>query len=761
MSSRLVVVTWLVALAIAGAIVLSARLVTDLAAFLPAGATPEQELIVDQLHRGAASGLLIIAVGSPERTAEPGEIERLREELRDTGLFRMVATRPDPELLTARDQVLRYRYLLSDRWSPRDFSEAGLRATFAELVQRLRGSGMPVDENLAARDPTGELRYLLERWLGRAGLDGDGSQAAGGVWRLGDGRAVILAMADAAAYDLPAQAQALDAVETAADGFDPVLPVEIGGAPAVAVGSRDIIRAEVIRVTALASVAAILVLAFALRSLRAAGLALLPVLSGLVAGAAVVRLGFGEIHGITLAFGATLLGVTLDYPLHHLWRSRLDGSLSTSRVIRRPLFIGAASTALGFAALAIAGVSGLQQLAVLAVTGIVTAATVTSWVLPALARRPAGMIVRPATALPNCPSWLPLTLAGSLVLAGVLVAGGPLRLDTDLTAMSPVPAELAARDGQFRRELGFAEPRHLVLLEGDRREAALRATERTVARLDALVERGDLDRFDAVTRLLPSARTQRERARKLPPAESLRAAVTAAADDLPLRVDAFDPFVDDVQVSRALSPLKPEGLAAGMLRSWIGDRLMRQSDRWVSLVYLGGVSEPGAIAAQLADGSLIDLRATANRLVTGYQRRAMLHFAIGAVLIAGVLLAGLPSPRRALQILLIAGGAAGGTVLLLAALGTALSVFHVIALLLVVGLSIDYGVFARPGDGVGVGSVSVCALSSALAFAILATADIPLLRAMGVTVACGTVLAWGLALLFAAAGRDMSRGQIS
>ena len=738
----LVLAAWAAGVIACLVVVAPARLVTDLGAFLPVGATPAQELVADQLRQGAASRLLMVAVGDEARTADAGELERLRADLEASDAFSLALTRPDPTGLAGRDLLFDQRYLLSDRLDADSFREPELRARFIEVVAQLRRGDPGIDEARLARDPGGEFEYLLRQWAGGTGTGGDG-------WRLDDGRPLLLLASAADAYDLSAQAAAIAAVEERAAALDPALPVEIGGAPTVAVGARDLIRGEAIRVTTLASIAAVAVLVVALRAVPAVLLALVPVLSGLLAGVAAVRLGFGEVHGITLAFGATLLGVTIDYPLHHLWRSRLTDGEPAERAIRRPLLVGALSTALGFAALAIAGVSGLQQLATLAVTGIVVAAVVTSWVLPLLRWRPLPRVRAPRVLRASCPRWLPLTLAAVLLLAGTLAVATSTRVETDLAVMSPVPGELAARDGRFRAALGLAEPRFVVAVRGADREAALRTAEAESQRLAAAVEQGLLDRFDTVTRILPSAATQRDRRAALPAADELRPAVAAATAELPLRADAFQPFVDDVDASRERAPLEVEDLPAGLLRDWVDERLVPQGDEHVALIYLAGVRDAEALATVTDQGQLLDLRAETSALVTGYQRQAIVHFAVGCVLIAMVLLVGTRSLRRSAEILLTAGGAVGGTVLILTLAGTALSVFHVIALLLVVGLSIDYGIFARPGDRTGAGSVSICALSSALAFAILATADIPLLRAIGVTVACGTILAWALALLFA------------
>ena len=47
-------------------------------------------------------------------------------------------------------------------------------------------------------------------------------------------------------------------------------------------------------------------------------LSLLPVLTGLLVGVAAVQLVFGFVHGITLGFGATLIGEAVDYPAYVL-----------------------------------------------------------------------------------------------------------------------------------------------------------------------------------------------------------------------------------------------------------------------------------------------------------------------------------------------------------------------------------------------------------------------------------------------------------
>jgi predicted exporter len=89
---------------------------------------------------------------------------------------------------------------------------------------------------------------------------------------------------------------------------------------------------------------------------------------------------------------------------------------------------------------------------------------------------------------------------------------------------------------------------------------------------------------------------------------------------------------------------------------------------------------------------------------------------------------------------------------LLLALGVPLTLFHILALLLVASLGVDYSLFftgySRLDDGVvsEFRSVGVCCATSAIVFATLAFSSIPVLSAIGATVATGAVLSFLLTL---------------
>ena len=97
------------------------------------------------------------------------------------------------------------------------------------------------------------------------------------------------------------------------------------------------------------------------------------------------------------------------------------------------------------------------------------------------------------------------------------------------------------------------------------------------------------------------------------------------------------------------------------------------------------------------------------------------------------------------RIAVIGAGVLGGLGLALT-FGTGLHVFLVLSLLLVVGLSVDYSIFADSFPDARQ-SIVCSGLTTVLAFGLLALSSVPVLVSIGLTVMGGVTLAMGMALL--------------
>ncbi|WP_435103371.1 MMPL family transporter [Arhodomonas sp. AD133] len=736
-AARLAVLAWCLAVVLGLAYLGTHwRLEAGVTAFLPRDDSIAATLLRREARGAGPAGAILAVLSSP--TGRDASVDAVVDRLRKSGAFSLVAAGPG-DLAAAARRLFPYRYLLSPHVDAGTFSEERLRVALAEVTERLQAPAGGADAERLAADPTGAWSHLLADWLG-----GAANRAPGEAWRTADGRWVLLALPRASPYDLDAQARSVTAVREAAatEGFDAAL----AGAPAIAVATRDTVRREATRVSLLAGLGVLVLLAAALRPARRVLLCLLPVGSAVLAGMVAVHVVFGALHGIALAFGATLLGLTTDYPVHLLG---YGGGRAAARRIRRPLLLGLVSTALGFAALALSGLSGLSQLAVFAVAGLIAAGGTSLLVLPAFAGEGGGLRAWTAwSAHPPAGAWLGWLL-GCLIVAGAGVAVPRLMLEPDLGALSPLPAELRHRDAAAREAIGLAGGRHLLVVRAQAVQTALRATE---AAAGVLNDSGGIA-FHSVAGILPSRATQRRRQAALPPPEVLRRRLAAAANGLPLRAEGFAPFVEAVAESRQRPPLTPASLGDGPVGQWLSGLLFRRSGGWHSLVRLGAPLESETLAqvqrAVTGTGATVeavDLKADVEAAVARYQRQVVRYSLIGGVAIAVVLVWGLSGWRARVRTALVTVSGLAGALIWLAASSAALSLFHLASLLLVGGLALDYGLFT--GDRrTGTVTTSVCVLSTVIAFAALASANTPVLHDIGTTVVAGAVTAWLVAWL--------------
>src|SRR5262249_886617 len=142
-------------------------------------------------------------------------------------------------------------------------------------------------------------------------------------------RAILLVQTRAAGVDIDAQQHDMAQIEQAFAAAKQKLGAPAGAVTLVMTGpavfsvqSRETIKDEVTRLCILSTVIIVSLLLLLSRSLTTLVLGLFPVASGILAGIAAVSLVFGNVHGITLGFGTTLIGEAIDYSIYLFVQSR-------------------------------------------------------------------------------------------------------------------------------------------------------------------------------------------------------------------------------------------------------------------------------------------------------------------------------------------------------------------------------------------------------------------------------------------------------
>ena len=173
---------------------------------------------------------------------------------------------------------------------------------------------------------------------------------------------------------------------------------------------------------------------------------------------------------------------------------------------------------------------------------------------------------------------------------------------------------------------------------------------------------------------------------------------------------------------------------------------------WTSLVMLQGVNQPETLQLQLHGSgfTMLDIKQASETMLRNYRVQALQWFFVGGLMIVMVMYWALKQFKPLLMSLLPLLSSIILTMASLHLLGERLSVFHLVTLLLVVGLSIDYSIFSlnymnhndQSDLWVSQVSVVICLISTIIMFGALGLSDLPVLRAIGLTAALGAFYAY-------------------
>jgi predicted exporter len=760
--------TWAALAAVAAVIVVSARYTTDLSAFLPRSPTPAQRLLVDQLREGLASRLILIGIEGSEASRRTAISLAMGRTLRADPQFVSVGNGEPAGLEREREILFSHRYLLSEAVDREHFSAAGLRAAIQETLDLLASPAGLLAKSLLTRDPTGEMMQIVDQ-LGSARQP----PALDGAWVSRDGkRAVMVVQTRAAGSDTDGQERAVAAVRgafAAAAAAIPGATLEMSGPGVFSVAARAAIKQQVTRLSVASTLLISLLLLSVYRSVGALILGLIPVASGALAGIAAVALGFSVVHGITLGFGVTLIGESVDYSIY-LFIQAANRSATLWRTIR----LGVLTSIVGFASLLPSSFPGLAQLGLFSISGLIAAALVTRYVLPNLLPErfvvgevtPIGRAV--AAALGRRRLSRSVFLLVPALSVAVLCAHRGAIWNPELSALSPISAADQALDARLRSDIGAPDVSCLVVVSGRSEESVLEASETVDTALDALVDKGVILGYESPSRYLPSREAQLARQSSIPPRQELSINLASALEGMPLRPERLQPFVAEVEAARNQPLLTRKDLEATSLASGVDALLLNEGSRWSALLPLRlrpVAFDVGAVHSALSGLSLgagveavvLDVKSEVDSLYSSYLSEAVGLSLAGFLGIVLLLLVFLRSPSRVTRVVapLVLAVLAVSAGLVMA--GQKLTILHLIGMLLIVAVGSNYALFfdrraAKADDSDfprTLASLVIANAATVLGFGVLAFSSVPILSALGSTVAPGAFLALVFAALLA------------
>lgn len=477
---------------------------------------------------------------------------------------------------------------------------------------------------------------------------------------------------------------------------------------------------------------------------------LLTLTSAYVLALTVSLLVFGHIHIITLAFGSTLLGVAGDYVLHFLVGSQREGSGRAARHhLRYAMAIGALTGMGAYLLQFTTPFPGLQQMAIFCAAGIFGAwATVLALapyyrVTPASQRAPLlaaeefyrwGLrFYRPFWNRPRAVGAALLLLL-TLALLGIASGG----TNDAVVNLNTSPKVLLDSERQVQQILQQPSVSQFFYIEADSPEQLLVRTQ-TLSEQLAGLQQPEL-RWQSLQQYLPSSTQQA--------ADSQLVADKLYSDEgallqlcQKLGSQCQPPVLND-------HPLTPAAFGASSLAALLPP-IQQQGSSWRTLVTLSGAIDGvdlAALAQRVEGVMLVDQTRDLSQLLGRYRTSVSKLLLVTLVLLAiGLALRYHRHSWRMLVPLILAMSIA----LACAALD-GITLFHVMALLLVIGIGLDTAVFYTEGGFTAESwlASSLACGTSILAFGLLSLSAVPVLHQFGLIILVGILACWLLTPLF-------------
>lgn len=501
-------------------------------------------------------------------------------------------------------------------------------------------------------------------------------------------------------------------------------------------------KADITTIGSLSIIGIIILMITVFRSVRPVFLSLLSIFIGMICGLVAVLSIFGEIHIMTLVMSTSIIGITIDYSLHYLTERLLHGNresaMSSLKKLISTLFIALCTSFIAYLILLIAPFSGLKQLSVFAVFGLTGAfLTVVCW-YPFLVKK---LPVREQVGQHLLTFWLQLWQSsvmqwGMVFFALIFIAYGliHLKVDDDISKLQTLPAELQQQEKQIVSITHQSNEQKWFIVFGDNAQQTLQRLENFIPQLEHAKQQAVFAQYQTIN--LPSIKKQQKNVALI---QQYAPEILASLQQL--GINANPPNI--VQPIDVITPeqWQQSVISQGRKLLW----LSLKDGKSATLIPISGIEQLTELKAlSKPDQGIywLDRRSEFNTMFTHY-RIHLSQLMTGAVLIICLcfifynikqgLIFALKSTLPTLLSIGIALSVHG-------IIGQTINLFSMLALILVIGIGIDYSLFLsndKSQTQSALLAVTLAALTTLLSFGLLIISHTSAIMGFGLVLTSG------------------------
>lgn len=545
----------------------------------------------------------------------------------------------------------------------------------------------------------------------------------------------------------------------------PDLQIYESGMIFFAADSAQSAQADISLISIGSTIGVILLLLLVFRSIKAF---LLPVISiglGVLFAFLFCQTLFGSIHILTLVFGASLIGVVVDYSLHYFYFCAHQNTITNQQnlliaksAFYRALSLSLLSSVVGYAALAASGLEALTQIAIFSASGLVF-----SWLFVVVCGQYLTRSVKVYdTILNQAISKIIATLkpvATSVILFPLMLllmvylgfSYPTIPVSDSPKALVNNNQTLMEREQLVSSWVSGYEPASFVVVSGESEQEVF---DRIANLRNVLSKQSKIfpesTSLLGVDQLLPAPNIQQENYRLnqwLYHPDNQFAAQFIAQQEMGELVNLSE-LQQQLNKQQAASPADLFSAGSAMPSLWVQSSLDKTILSFMLIPKHAQIAELQKTLQEL-DGVTYFSAVDETKEGLKHLRESALQYLLLALLFIAMLLLVQYRIKKSLYLIAIPIISLCGSLALLMLFNISLSLFHVMALFLVLGLGIDYVVFVaemtsanleNANDGDFFPAIVLSSVTNLLSFGLLALSSMPAVNAFGITLLFGCTL---------------------
>ena len=502
-------------------------------------------------------------------------------------------------------------------------------------------------------------------------------------------------------------------------------------------------------------------------------LSLMTIGFGIISGLFVLTLLFDSVHGITIVFGSTLIGICIDYSTHYFisYASKYRGNnsnpnFSAIHTISRSLFFGYLTTAAVFAVLFFSRLRFLQEIAVFSFTGITSAYLISVFVIPQFlfkrGIRIGFILVKCSYILKRFSSFSKRRKALVIVITALIFTCFTVltffsEFDEDIRSLNYTDPELKNLEREILSRYGDISTSNVIVITGDTLNEVLVKNDKVYEILSRAEKQSLIESFYNIHPFLPSIEAQKRNIKGLLALdwESIKLKVEKINKISGFKPDAFDGFFDDIRNlnKKDIPYITIDDLKDSPFFPVLDELMVNKGGSTVLLSYFK--ADEGAELTELIDRiQSVDKNVyyvnqinIINNIIELLKKEIIKLTLISFAVIFIILLILYKDLKKALIALLPSLFGISVAIGLIFLFGGKINIMSLFAMILIVGIGLDYGIFMLNSTAGKTDTrehtplaIIVAAITTILSFGILIVSKNTVLTSIGKIILFGITL---------------------